>query len=520
MRLPYSQTRKPPRRGYVLFAVLIVIVVLSLSAYRYSDAMGTEYRASVRNSELAQARMSALSGLHYAAGTLTDPIGNLGGNFSNNPEMFAAVEVGPGNPVRGGSRFTLMNIADNGGLNGQRYDLQYGVADESAKININAAIIKDPTGTALYNALMALPNMAPEYADCIVDWVDADSSPRNAGAEDSDYSAMSPPYRCKNGPLNSVDELLLVRGITPQLLYGNDKNRNGQQDPGEDDGTEFNRGWSEFLTCYGRDINVDSTEQPRFNINEPDIQILASNLYSLVGQEVADYILYFRISGTSQAAGSGGNNVRVAPASALRTLVETAINNQQKLNRKLSSVLTVYGTQIQLPATPAPPGMPAPPPTVVPCPLNDPAVLKQVLPLLMDRASTSANYELPPRVNVNNASREVLQALAAIGGNTITTADIDACLAAKANQNPTDVAYLTGAWLVSSGAMDPAKFKTIEPFITGRSYTYRAQSVGYFVNGGPVVRLEAVIDTGLGMPRFLYFRDLTDLGRGFTNLPK
>ena len=40
---------------------------------------------------------------------------------------------------------------------------------------------------------------------------------------------------------------------------------------------------------------------------------------------------------------------------------------------------------------------------------------------------------------------------------------------------------------------------------------YRVQSVGYLVGGGPVIRMEALIDTNLGAPRIIYIRELTDL---------
>ena len=47
----------------------------------------------------------------------------------------------------------------------------------------------------------------------------------------------------KNGPLETVEELLLVRGVTPQLLFGADINRNGQLDRARDrdDDTTSNR---------------------------------------------------------------------------------------------------------------------------------------------------------------------------------------------------------------------------------------------------------------------------------------
>ena len=47
------------------------------------------------------------------------------------------------------------------------------------------------------------------------------------------YSSLNPPYVPRNGPLQTVEELLLVRGVTPQLLFGLDTNRNGLIDTHE-----------------------------------------------------------------------------------------------------------------------------------------------------------------------------------------------------------------------------------------------------------------------------------------------
>jgi general secretion pathway protein K len=42
----------------------------------------------------------------------------------------------------------------------------------------------------------------------------------NGAKTDDYYKDLDPPYRCKNGPLDRVEELLLVRGVTPELFYG------------------------------------------------------------------------------------------------------------------------------------------------------------------------------------------------------------------------------------------------------------------------------------------------------------
>ena len=55
----------------------------------------------------------------------------------------------------------------------------------------------------------------------------------------------------------------------------------------------------------------------------------------------------------------------------------------------------------------------------------------------------------------------------------------------------------------------------LEKYITARTQVYRVQAVGYFDGGGPTARVEAVIDTNLGRPRIVSWRDLTELGKGF-----
>ena len=49
------------RGGYVIFAVLIVIVVLSLVAYRFTESMSAEVRASAHANDDAQAKLATMS---------------------------------------------------------------------------------------------------------------------------------------------------------------------------------------------------------------------------------------------------------------------------------------------------------------------------------------------------------------------------------------------------------------------------------------------------------------------------
>ena len=81
--------------------------------------------------------------------------------------------------------------------------------------------------------LMALPGMTVDIADAIMDWIDDDDETREFGAEFDYYQSLGSPYEPNNGPFNTVEEILLVRGVTPEMLFGADINRNGMIDQHE-----------------------------------------------------------------------------------------------------------------------------------------------------------------------------------------------------------------------------------------------------------------------------------------------
>lgn len=542
MKLPAKAQAVRP--GYVIFAVLIVIVVLSLVAYRFAESMTSEYRAGVRTSEDAQVKLAAVSGLHYTAAILADRetfYGDLDGNPYDNPAIFEQFEV----PAAGGTgtdtRRTMFSIravalGDDGG-----HQQRFGVIDEGGKLNINSLIALDPTGQVLYNALMKLPDMTPAIADAIVDWVDADDEARPEGAESAHYLSLPNPIKAKNGPLNSLDELLFVKGVDPYLLYGGDTNRNGVQDELEVDNT---RGWSDYLTVYGRELNVDMAGTARVYLNGDDIETMYKQLELAVGADLATYIVASKVfnpqrvqtttlSGTVQGGGSVTINISSAPAN--ETVVSTqqlyeAVQAQVALTassgKRIRSTLDLMDTKITLPR---PPGAPRDAPALVAySPLTSTMsadTLGPALALLLDKTTVRQAVEMVPRINVNTAPREVLMGITnpRTGESILTDTEADAIVTNRANQLPTDPATATGAWLVGTSTIPASKFKQLERYVTGSTMVYRVQSIGYFSGGGPVARMEAVIDTNQGAPRFLYVRDLSDLDnpRGFNpNAPQ
>jgi type II secretory pathway component PulK len=93
----------------------------------------------------------------------------------------------------------------------------YGACDEAARINVNR-VPED----MLKNLLKAVDSdisdsKAGEIAQAIIDWRDQDDEVMANGAESSYYKGLSTPYLARNGPFRSVEELTMVKGMTPEL---------------------------------------------------------------------------------------------------------------------------------------------------------------------------------------------------------------------------------------------------------------------------------------------------------------
>ena len=92
------------------------------------------------------------------------------------------------------------------------------IVDLERKANINIA-----NEAMLQQSLLVMGvdagQMTP-IVNSILDWIDPDDSTRLQGAETDYYQSLDPPYSAKNGPIDDISELLLIKGVTPELFYG------------------------------------------------------------------------------------------------------------------------------------------------------------------------------------------------------------------------------------------------------------------------------------------------------------
>lgn len=347
--------RRTRRRAIVLIIVLVAVVMLSLSAYTFKDLMQTNKQATRLHGQRLQARMLVDSGVEHLLQYLRlDDMSRIqAGGHDNNPLYFQAASVVLDEDPNAIGCFTV--LAPQASEDGFSYGIRYGLEDESGRLNLNLVSVADSLSEgASRSLLMGLPNMTEEIADAILDWIDADDEPREFGAELEYYGSLSPPYAPRNGPLQTVEELLLVRGMMPQLLFGADANRNGVADPheagtlgggmaapgiagsmpaggnmafgsgattgaatglagssSETDGMlAFNRGWAAYLTLHSAEANLSSSGQPRIYLNTDDLQQLHDDLSAVFDSSWADFIVAYRLYGPASEDAEVSGNTR------------------------------------------------------------------------------------------------------------------------------------------------------------------------------------------------------------------
>ncbi|MFB0507169.1 MAG: type II secretion system minor pseudopilin GspK [Thermodesulfobacteriota bacterium] len=95
------------------------------------------------------------------------------------------------------------------------------IEDENGKINVDRAVKeKGEVDQVIYDALSRLfqrEEVDVGILDALIDWIDPDPDPLPEGAEDSYYASLDPPYECKNGPLDTLSELRMIKGITDEV---------------------------------------------------------------------------------------------------------------------------------------------------------------------------------------------------------------------------------------------------------------------------------------------------------------
>jgi general secretion pathway protein K len=247
--------RRKRESGVALIMVLGAIAVMVVMLAEFQDDAGAEFAAATAARDGLQAEYFARSAVSLtrlliaAEPTMRQGIAPLFMLMKQNPPQLPVWEyadriLGAFNDKDGSGDFSQLSGLDlsmgkNLGLKGGHFEVT--VVDEDAKINLNMGASNEIAHIRLAKELMA--TMSPiqyntlfeqhdangNYNDrfticsAIIDWADADeqlfscdltSAPSSNAVEDSWYQLQPKPYRRKNAPYDSLEELHMVRGMS------------------------------------------------------------------------------------------------------------------------------------------------------------------------------------------------------------------------------------------------------------------------------------------------------------------
>jgi DNA uptake protein ComE-like DNA-binding protein len=554
--------------------------------------------AAYLSGDLVQARVNVESAAEALRLTLAQPPDardDLGGVF-NNTQLFQAVTESGGIDGVTPANYTVIapGLSPTIGFAGIRFGLQ----DESARLNVNTLTVLENNSSLLsaglavagvdasgvdassdsaadeetsslsssnlaVTLLMALPGMTEDTADAILDWLDEDTEPRTYGAEAEYYNALPTPYSPANGPLQSVEELLLVRGVTPNLLFGADVNRNGiidadeQQRFGVTAETPGAFGWAAYLTVHGAEANRRRDGNPRVNVNQDDMEVLYDELSEALGNDLyASYVVAYRIAGQSTSVASaltgaglsgagggstgtggssngnssGGNSSGGNTSGGNTSGGNTSGGNSSGGNTSgggqaqdggpwlpdlmseidltggggttLTQILDLIDSTVTIGEGDQARTYTSPFP-------GDPIAMSIYMPILMDALTTQDAPVMPGRLNLNECPAELLYGIPLLAQETVEA------ILENREVDSDDLNRRFETWPLVEGLVTLDQMRLLSPLLTGGGDVYRAQIVGYFENSGVSHRAEVVIDATSVNPKVVAWRDLSHLGRGF-----
>ena len=213
-KLTRGRSKSPNERGVALIIVLWIFIFLFVVAFNFSAAVRDEGDAAHRFSDDTQGYYLAVAG--FQRGLYEYLMQSQVPSQAKDPQQ---KEEQPG--FFDGS-WREESIGD--GVSRVR------LIDEGGKINLNRA--DENTLRRVFTNLGIEEPLRSTLVDSILDWIDPDDLHRVNGAENDYYQSLSPPYSAKNGPFDTVEELLWVRGMTTELFFGS---TGGSEAPASED---------------------------------------------------------------------------------------------------------------------------------------------------------------------------------------------------------------------------------------------------------------------------------------------
>jgi len=200
-------------KGIALVIVMLVIVVLGILAGGFAASMKVETRLAQHDTHETELEWVGRSGVELARYVISESA-----NLPNEP-WDSLNQMWAGGPM--GTNEVLETISlENNRLGSAVFSIK--ITDMERRFNVN---LVDPQVWQQILAVLGVDlSEMSTIVDSYMDWRDPDHNTHLSGAETEDYlmepNLPFPPYVAKNGPIDDVSELLMIRGITPDIYWG------------------------------------------------------------------------------------------------------------------------------------------------------------------------------------------------------------------------------------------------------------------------------------------------------------
>jgi general secretion pathway protein K len=207
------------QKGVVLILTLSLVTILTVAALEMARKAAMSTDTVLEDQDRFRAEQAAMSGIHLAMAVLADDAST--GEIDSVQEPWADSGL-------------LSDLL--AGMHPEAREVSLEIVDEMGKIQVNALVSGFP-GNAfndvqreLWERMLALVFSGDKSLDvrdpteiinCVKDWLDSEDDDLvtgTSGAEEEYYRSLDPPVACANGPLDTLDEFLLIKGISMDIL--------------------------------------------------------------------------------------------------------------------------------------------------------------------------------------------------------------------------------------------------------------------------------------------------------------
>ena len=260
---------RPARRGgAALIVALGTVLLLSLLIGGLAYEMRIEAGITSYARKRLKAQVAARGGVEYAKFLLAKSYETSA--FEETDEAKEAL------------RILAKNLERGIGVSGAKVEMgesfaTVDVLPEAGRRNVNT--LADEDWEELLDQAGVPEEAWPDLIDCFMDFTDANDEHRLNGAEKGDAFYKDRSYEPKNAPLDTIDEILLIKGFTKEIVYGG---------PPPDPKGEPLQGMAHLLTTFGDGkVNVNTASR--------EVLLTLTTGGKMMDEWVVDDLLKFRL---------------------------------------------------------------------------------------------------------------------------------------------------------------------------------------------------------------------------------